>query len=64
MTNEHYYDNEVIKKRNKLAYLLIAFHQGVSYISKLAVQYFFKDELKIEPHILAQINSITELPGD
>lgn len=62
MTNEQYDDNEVIKKRNKLAYLLIAFHQGVSYISKLAVQYFFKDELKIEPHILAQINSITELP--
>jgi len=62
MTNQHYDDNEVIKKRNKLAYLLIAFHQGVSYISKLAVQYFFKDELKIEPHILAQINSITELP--
>jgi folate/biopterin transporter len=62
MTNQHYDENEVIKRRNKFAYLLIAFHQGVSYISKLAVQYFFKDELKIQPHILAQINSITELP--
>jgi folate/biopterin transporter len=62
MTNSQYNENEVIKRRNKLAYLLIAFHQGVSYISKLAVQYFFKDELKIEPHILAQINSFTELP--
>ncbi len=54
--------NEVIKKYNKLSYLLIAFHQGVSYISQLAVQYFFKDELKIEPHHLAQINSIIHIP--
>lgn len=62
MTNKLHDENEVIKKRNKLSYLLIAFHQGVSYISKLAVQYFFKDELKIEPAWLAQINSITEIP--
>jgi folate/biopterin transporter len=54
--------SDVAKKMNKLAYLLIAFHQGVSYISSLAVQYFFKDELKIEPSQLAQINSIIHIP--
>lgn len=54
--------NEVVKSYNKFAYLLIAFHQGVSYISQLAVQYFFKDELKVEPHRLAQINSIIHIP--
>ena len=54
--------NEVIKYRNKLAYMIIAFHQGLSYISQLAIQYFFKDELKIEPAKLAQINSLIHLP--
>lgn len=54
--------NDVAKKMNRLAYLLIAFHQGVSYISSLAVQYFFKDELKVEPSQLAQINSIIHIP--
>jgi folate/biopterin transporter len=56
------YKNEVTKKRNVLAYLLIAFHQGVSYISQLAIQFFFKDELKIEITKLAQINSIIHIP--
>jgi len=51
-----------MKERNKLAYMLIAFHQGVSYISQLAIQYYFKDELKVEPSQLASINSITHIP--
>lgn len=51
-----------MKERNRLAYILIAFHQGVSYISQLAIQYFFKDELKVEPSQLATINSITHIP--
>lgn len=50
------------KERNRLAYILIAFHQGVSYISQLAIQYYFKDELKVEPSHLASINSITHIP--
>jgi folate/biopterin transporter len=56
------YENEVVKKYNKFAYLFIAFHQGLSYISHLALQYFFKDELQIEPSRLAQINSIVHIP--
>jgi hypothetical protein len=59
---KHSNANEVIKYRNKTAYMLIAFHQGLSYISQLAVQYFFKDELHIEPHQLAEINSIIHIP--
>jgi len=54
--------HESYKERNKLSYVLIAFHQGVSYISQLAIQYFFKDELKVEPSQLATINSITHIP--
>jgi len=52
----------LMKERNRLAYILIAFHQGVSYISQLAIQYFFKDELKVEPSHLAWINSVTHIP--
>jgi folate/biopterin transporter len=59
---KHSYTNEVIKNRNKTSYMLIAFHQGVSYISQLAIQYFFKDELHVEPHQLASINSIIHIP--
>ncbi len=54
--------NEVVKSYNKFAYLFIAFHQVVSYISQVAVQYFFKDELKVETDRLAQINSIIHFP--
>jgi folate/biopterin transporter len=59
---KHSNENEVIKYRNKTSYMLVAFHHGASFISHLAVQYFFKDQLHIEPHELAEINSIIHIP--
>lgn len=64
INNMKNFKNEVqtIKSFNKTAYLIIAFHHGLSYISQLAVQYFFKDQLKVEPGSLAKINSIIHIP--
>src|SRR5690349_18978701 len=52
------------KKRdmNKLAYLIISFNQGLSSISELAVSYFFKDQLHLEPARLSQIMSFVAIP--
>ena len=48
--------------RNKFAYLIISFNQGLSSISELAVSYYFKDTLKIEPAKLSQIMSFIAIP--
>jgi folate/biopterin transporter len=50
------------KFRNQMAYLIISFNQGVSSVSELAVSYFFKDELKLEPASLSQIMSFISIP--
>lgn len=50
------------KFRNQMAYLIISFNQGVSSVSELAVSYFFKDELKLEPALLSQIMSLVTVP--
>jgi len=50
------------KRRNRIAYIIIAFNQGLSSLSELAVSYYFKDELKIEPAHLSQIMSFTTIP--
>jgi folate/biopterin transporter len=55
-------DNSSKISRNKLAYLIIAFNQGLASISELAVSYFFKDALKIEPAKLSQIMSFISIP--
>jgi len=45
--------------RNFYAYLLISFYSGFSSFSDIATQFFFKDELKMQPGVLAQVSSIT-----
>lgn len=55
-----YIDN--MKYNNRLAYLIISFNQGIGSISELAVQYYFKDELHIEPARLSQIFSLIMIP--
>ena len=50
------------KTRNKTSYILIAFAAGLSSIAELAVQYFLKDELKLEPATMSQIYSIIYIP--
>ena len=55
---------EVIKKftRNKYSYLLLCFNSGISSITSLAVNYYFKDKLKIEPSFLSQIMAFMRIP--
>jgi folate/biopterin transporter len=55
-------DNSSKISRNKLAYLIISFNQGLASISELAVSYYYKDTLKIEPARLSQLMSIIALP--
>lgn len=51
-----------MKYNNRLAYLIISFNQGIGSISELAIQYYFKDELHIEPARLSQIFSLILIP--
>ena len=55
---------EVEKKftRNKYSYLLLCFNSGISSITSLAVNYYFKDKLKIEPSFLSQIMAFMRIP--
>jgi len=55
--------SDITKKRyNKISYLLISFHSGICTLSDLAIQYFFKDELKLKPGNMSQILSISFIP--
>jgi MFS family permease len=54
--------NEKLIKRNNLSYIIISFSQGIYLISTLAVQYLFKDYLKIEPAQMALITSFLTIP--
>jgi len=53
---------EKMKYNNRIAYLLISFNQGLGSISELAVQYYFKDTLHLEPARLSQIYSFILIP--
>ena len=57
-------NNFVEKKynRNKYAYLLLSFNSGIATITELAVNYYFKDKLKINPAFLSQINAVIKIP--
>ena len=47
---------------NKIAFLIIAFTNGVSHISELAVQYYLKDNLKVDPSSLSFISGLVHIP--
>ena len=57
-------NNFIEKKynRNKYAYLLLSFNSGIATITELAVNYYFKDKLKINPAFLSQINAVIKIP--
>lgn len=40
----------------------ILFLQGISELSGLAVSYFYKNELKVDPAVLSTVTSLTALP--
>jgi hypothetical protein len=54
----------ILKKfnRNKYSYLLICFNSGISTLASLAINYYYKDKLKIQPSFLSQILAYMKLP--
>jgi folate/biopterin transporter len=42
--------------------ILVAFSQGITGLSDLAINYLYKDDLKLEPSEVSRINSIASLP--
>ena len=58
-SNEEY---RRIRGNNQILYLVCSFTWGISTISDLAIQFFFKDELGVEPDKLLQINSLISFP--
>ena len=61
---EEFNTKKIIKKKfnNKLCYLLISFHSGICTLSELAIQYYFKDTLKLQPGSMSRILSISSIP--
>lgn len=55
-----YYESQ--RYWNKIAIVLVAFCLGISMISDLAVQYYFKDQLNLNPAAQSQILSLTQIP--
>ena len=51
-----------IIERNKLAYIIISFTQGISTIVDLAIQFYFKDILMLEPAQMALIFAFLMIP--
>jgi MFS family permease len=56
------YNQTNIKARNTLVYCIIAFMFGVSGFSEMAIQFFLKDELGLEPSQFAIYSTITFSP--
>lgn len=57
-TNKLLFKNKI----NSLAFFLISFTVGIASISDFAVQYFLKDDLKLQPGNSSKINSIALIP--
>lgn len=47
---------------NYLVIVLVAFSQGITGLSDLAINYLYKDDFKLEPAQVSRINSIVYLP--
>lgn len=62
-SSDHFYfsSNNLIK-RNKRGYLLISFAQGISPLGDLAIQYFFKDTLLLQPYEMSRIFAFIMIP--
>jgi hypothetical protein len=55
-------ENEIHIRHNKYSYLLISFHTGISTLADIAVQYYLKDNLKLQPGSYSRTQSITFIP--
>ena len=49
-------------KHNKISYLILSFNSGLSHLSDLAINYYFKDTFHIEPDFYSKILAIIHLP--
>ena len=47
---------------NKISYLILSFNSGLSHLSDLAINYYFKDTFHIEPDYYSKILAIIHLP--
>lgn len=53
---------ENLVKQNKISYVIISFAIGISTLADLAIQYFFKDELLLQPYEMSRIMAIIMIP--
>jgi hypothetical protein len=60
MNNQQF--REKVIKSNKTSYLIISFTQGITSIADLAVQYYFKDVLLLQPAQMSLIFSFLMIP--
>jgi hypothetical protein len=55
-------EKEKHTRLNNLSYLLISFHMGIATFSDIAVQYYLKDTLHLQPGAYSRILSVTYIP--
>ena len=48
--------------RNKICYILLGFNSGLITLSDLAIEYYLKDVLEVEPSSLANMTAFTKFP--
>jgi len=53
---------EFLIKRNMLSYFIISFVQGISSLADLAIQYFLKDYLMLEPYQMSRTLAFVMIP--
>jgi len=62
MENEGKSKLQKIKDNNYIFYLICSFTWGISTISEQAIQFFLKDDLKVEPAKLLLLHSFINFP--
>jgi folate/biopterin transporter len=55
-------ENELHLKYNKISYLLISFHTGIATLADIALQYYLKDDLKLQPGSFSKIVAVVYIP--
>ena len=55
-------ENKILYYRNVTSFLLLTLFLGLALIPELAINYFFKDELKVQPAKLTRLLTISRFP--
>ena len=56
------YNNNFYFYRNITSFLLLTLFLGLDFIPELAINYLFKDELKVQPSQLTRLLTISKIP--